>query len=68
MMCLRNFKLFSIHWVHSYKVNPVLIILGKAQIVFVNADGFLVLEPNVNVFYPVLCWYLQMAAAVNLRD
>ena len=47
---VRNFKLFSVHWILVLEINFVFEILGQAQIVFVCADCILILVKERNVF------------------
>jgi hypothetical protein len=57
-MGLRNFELFSVDWVFVFEVDPILVVFGQSQVIFVQADGVLVLEKDVQVsileFFPDL--------------
>jgi hypothetical protein len=51
-MSLRDFELFSVDRVLIFEMDSMLVIPGQPQVVFVHADGILVLEKDVQV--PIL--------------
>ena len=49
MVSLWNFKLFPVHRVFILQVDFVFVIPGQSQVVFVDADGLLLFEQQVQV-------------------
>jgi hypothetical protein len=43
-MGFQNFELFAINGFFIFQMDFVLVVFGQSEIVFVNADGLLVLE------------------------
>jgi hypothetical protein len=48
-MGLQNFELFSVDRVFVFEVDPMPVVFGQSQVVFVHADGTLVLEKDVHI-------------------
>jgi hypothetical protein len=46
-MCLRNLELLPVDRILRLEVDPVLEVLGQAQLVLVDAQGVLMLAQNV---------------------
>jgi len=67
-MGLRNFELFPIYWTLIFEMNLVSIVLGQPQIIFVQADGLLVLEQDVDVPFSEFIQNLQVATSCDLVD
>ncbi len=63
MVSLRNFELFLVDRILIFGVNPVLVVLGQPQVVFVQADSILVLEKLVQELLLELLWYLEVASS-----
>ena len=62
MVGLRNFELFSVDWVFVFEVDPMLVVFGQSQVIFVQADGILVLEKDVQV--SILEFFLDLEVAL----
>jgi len=66
MVDFRDFELFSIYWVLIFEMDFMSIVLGQPQVIFVQADGLLMLEQDVNVFFSEFVWNLQVAMSCDL--
>jgi hypothetical protein len=60
-MGLRNFKLFSIYWILILEMNLVL-----PEVIFVQANGLLVLEQDVDVPFSEFFRNLQVATSCDI--
>jgi hypothetical protein len=49
VVSLRNFELLPVGWILIFEMDPVLVILGQPQVIFVQANGILMLEKDVQV-------------------
>jgi hypothetical protein len=65
-MSLGNFELFSVDRVFIFEVDPMLVVSGQSQVIFVYADGILVLEKDVQVFVLEFFWNLKVALLGNV--
>ena len=61
-MSLRDLELFSVDRVLIFEMDSMLIVPGQPQVIFVHADGILVLEKDVNVPFSEFLWNLQVAS------
>jgi len=57
--------LFSVGWVLSFEVNLMRKVFGNSEVIFVHAEGILMLVENVNVIFFKLIWDLQVASLHN---
>jgi hypothetical protein len=62
-MSFWNLELLPVHRILVLEMNPVFVISGQAQIVFVQADGILVLEQNAYVPFSELLQNLKIASS-----
>ncbi len=65
-MSLRDFELFSVDCIFIFEMDPMLVGPGQPQVIFVHADGILVLKKDVQV--PILEFLrnLQVAPLENV--
>ncbi len=66
MMSLRYFEFFLIDWFVIFEVNSVLVIFCQPKVIFVEADGLLMLEQDVNVSLSEFVQNLQVTPSGNL--
>jgi hypothetical protein len=64
-MGLRDFQLFTIYWVFVFEMKIMPVVPGQPQVVFVQADGILVLEQDVDVPFAKFFRNLQVAMSCN---
>jgi hypothetical protein len=58
MVGLRYLELLQVHWVLIFEMNFVFVVPGQPQDIFVQTDGFLMFEQEVNVLLSEFIWYL----------
>jgi len=46
-------------------MNIMFVVLGQPQVILVQADGFLIFEQYVDVFFSEFIWNLQVATSCN---
>jgi len=62
MVGLRNFELFSVNRVLRFEMNFVLEILCETQVVFVDAESFLMFSQDIQIAFMELLWNLEVAS------
>ncbi len=62
-MSLWDFKLLPVYRVLIFQVDFMFVISGQYQVIFVDADGLLVLVEEVQISCLELVWYLEMASS-----
>ncbi len=60
-MGFRDFELFPVDRILRFEVDFMLEILGKSQVVFVNAESVLVFAQDVQITLMELLWNLKVA-------
>jgi hypothetical protein len=63
MVSLRDLELLSVYGVIIFQMNFVFIIPGQSQVIFVQADGFLVFIYEVQIFVFEFIRYLETATS-----
>ncbi len=53
MVGFRYFKLLLVYWILIFQMNFVFLVPGQPQVIFVQADGILMFEQDVDVFFLV---------------
>jgi len=49
MVGFRYFKLLSLYWILIFEMDLVFVVPGQSKVVFVQADGVLVFQQDVDV-------------------
>jgi hypothetical protein len=63
MVGLGNFELFSVNWGLRFEMNFVLEILRETQVVFVDAESFLMFAQDIQIAFMELLWNLEVASS-----
>ncbi len=65
MVGLRYIELFLIYRIFIFEVNFVIVVPGQPEVVFVQAEGILVLKQDVDVLLSVFVWDLEVATVCD---
>ncbi len=58
MVSLRHFKLGLVHWILILDMDLVFVVPGQSKVIFVQADGILMFEQDVDVSLFEFIWNL----------
>jgi hypothetical protein len=58
MVGLGYVELFPVYWILVFEMNFMFVVLGQVQVIFVQANGFLMLEQDVDVLLSEFVWNL----------
>jgi len=62
MVGLWDLELFSVHRILHFEMNFVLEILCETQVVFVDAESFLMFSQDIQIAFMELLWNLEVAS------